>query len=554
MNSEKFVLQNSLEANYLNIRLEADDRLDETAVKVIRQDCPDFLIPFRIVSVNEETDLKYRLINTVALEYAEMTLPKVLFVQLYLNLLEPFVKGKDWFLDYHNFCVDTRYVYVDKHTYQVFYLYVPVHSFRSTDQEILDFFQNVFMNIMISDDKDFQVRLFRFFGGGHVTLAGLYRLMMEEKESSASRVQPGMPQLSEPRPGPQSVFQQPVASPTGPQSMLQQPVPSPTGPQSMFQQPVASPTGPQPAFQQPVPSPTGPQSAFQQPVPSPTASQSMFRQPAEPWPVKPGEEKAGVQGRKKEKKQAQEKAPVPMPPTGAAYGEDNSDDEVVQALFGSNKKGRKEKPSAESKKAEKEQNRKRQDEKGHGGLGGLFGGKKKQKNDPAGGQGPEQGAQLIGSAPFPAGQSQVPYGNNPPAAVDYASLYGRGGFGADETEVLAEDDVAAGVPWLELIDYSQPGAPQKIELNFAKPYITIGRMSSDEKIPDVAFPGEFKRIGRQHARIERRGSDFFVIDLGSANHTMVNGQVLAPNQPYRLQDGMELAFTVSRPVRYRVHM
>ena len=97
MNSEKFIFQNSLEANYLSIRLEPEDRLDEIAVNVIGKDCPDFLIPFRMVSVNEEISLKYKLINTVALEYAEMTLPKALFVQLYLNLLEPFVKGRDWF-------------------------------------------------------------------------------------------------------------------------------------------------------------------------------------------------------------------------------------------------------------------------------------------------------------------------------------------------------------------------------------------------------------------------------------------------------------------------
>ena len=186
MNSGNFMLQNSLEANYLNIRLDPGDRLDEIAVKVIQKDCPDFLIPFRMVSVNEETGLKYKLINTVALEYAEMTLPKALFVQLYLNLLEPFVKGKDWFLDYHNFCVDPRYVYVDKHTYQAFYIYVPVCSFRSEDQQILDFFKNVFMSVMISDDKDFQVRLFRFFGGGSITLTGLYQLMLEEKGINAS--------------------------------------------------------------------------------------------------------------------------------------------------------------------------------------------------------------------------------------------------------------------------------------------------------------------------------------------------------------------------------
>ncbi|MCM1543495.1 MAG: DUF6382 domain-containing protein, partial [Blautia sp.] len=211
MNSERFLLQNSLEANYLSIRLEPEDKPDEIAMKVIQKDCPDFLIPFRMISVNEEISLKYKLINTVVLEYAEMTLPKALFVQLYLNLLEPFIKGKDWFLDYHNLCVDTRYVYVDKHTYDVFYIYVPVMSFRSTDEEILEFFRNVFLNIMISDDKDFQVRLFRFFGGGHITLTGLYQLMLGEKGAAASRSQISQPQRKPPM--------QAISQPVTPQPM-----------------------------------------------------------------------------------------------------------------------------------------------------------------------------------------------------------------------------------------------------------------------------------------------------------------------------------------------
>jgi len=497
MNSEKFTIQNSLEANYLNIRLDSEDRLDEIAVKVIQKDCPDFLIPFRIVSVNEETSLKYKLINTVALEYAEMTLPKALFVQFYLNLLEPFIKGKDWFLDCHNLCVDTRYVYVDKHTYNVFYLYVPVRSFSSTDQEILDFFKNVFINITISDDKDFQVRLFRFFGGGHITLAGLYQLMLEEKGTALSRPAPSRP-----------VSQQPELN--------------------------------QPAYQQPV-----------------------HQQPAFPQAVKSAEEKKTDETDSRKKLAGKEAKSLPK--TSVGYGEDNGEDEVVQALFGNDKKGkkdkspkegkkdksseksRKNKATEESKKAEKDSVRKKQDEKGHGGLGGLFGGRKKQQAAAsAQSQSPEYTAEPDRQAFF-----EEPSASYASGAIDYAASYG--GYGSDETEV-SEEAGAVGIPWLELIDFSQPGALQRIDLNFTKPYITIGRVSSDEKRPDVAFPEEFKRIGRQHARIERRGNDFFVIDLGSVNHTMVNGQVMAPNQPYRLQDGMELAFTSSKPVRYRVHI
>ena len=108
--------------------------------------------------------------------------------------------------------------------------------------------------------------------------------------------------------------------------------------------------------------------------------------------------------------------------------------------------------------------------------------------------------------------------------------------------------------FLELIDSPIAGAPFRIELDFETSYITIGRRSSDEIQPDVAFGREFLRIGRRHARIEKRDGHYHVIDLGSANHTLLDGQVLIPNQPYALKDGGELTFTDSRPVRYRIHL
>lgn len=488
MNSGNFILQNSFDANYLSAQLDSGDRLDEIAVKVIQNDCPEFLIPFRMTTVNEQISLKYKLVNTVALEYADMTLPKSVFLQLYLNLLQPFVKGKDWFLDYHRLCVDARYVYVDKHNYNVFYLYVPVDNFRSEDQEIFDFLRNVFMRIMISDDKDFQVRLFRYFGNGNVTLEGLYRLILEEKGAASPKPQM-QPQMK-------------------PQIMPSQ-------------------------------------------------------------PVRPAEERqpAGIVSEKKENKQKMPEKQVisPQADISAGYRVENDEDEVVQALFG-DKKSKKGKPAKKGKAVSElpdaavtptagKQSGKKQDEKNHGRKGGIFGAKKKQQgNDPVQGVAAPIDAEEYGQAVHVGGQQGMADMNYIPQEINYAAMYGAGNSGSDETEIFADEAVAMGTPWLELIDFSQPGAMQRIELNFTKPYITIGRMSSDEMRPDIAFPGEFKRIGRQHARIERRGNDLFIIDLGSANHTMLDGQVLAPNHPYQLREGMELAFTVSKPLRYRVHV
>ena len=50
-------------------------------------------------------------------------------------------------------------------------------------------------------------------------------------------------------------------------------------------------------------------------------------------------------------------------------------------------------------------------------------------------------------------------------------------------------------------------------------------------------------VSRAHARIERRGGAYFVLDLGSTNLTKVNGEVVRERE---LRDGDELHFARAR--------
>lgn len=111
MNKESFSLQSTLEANFLNVILPENPEIDEIAEKVIREDRPDFLIAYRDVNINGNITLKYKLINTIALAYSDRNMTKDQFIVLYMSLLNPFIQGKDWFLDYHNFCIDERYIF-----------------------------------------------------------------------------------------------------------------------------------------------------------------------------------------------------------------------------------------------------------------------------------------------------------------------------------------------------------------------------------------------------------------------------------------------------------
>jgi len=50
-------------------------------------------------------------------------------------------------------------------------------------------------------------------------------------------------------------------------------------------------------------------------------------------------------------------------------------------------------------------------------------------------------------------------------------------------------------------------------------------------------------VSRAHARIEKRGGAFFVLDLGSTNLTRVNGEAVLERE---LRDGDELRFARAR--------
>jgi pSer/pThr/pTyr-binding forkhead associated (FHA) protein len=70
--------------------------------------------------------------------------------------------------------------------------------------------------------------------------------------------------------------------------------------------------------------------------------------------------------------------------------------------------------------------------------------------------------------------------------------------------------------------------------------VEIGR---DE---EVAVRIDEPLVSRRHARIEKRGETWFLVDLGSTNFTRVNGHRL--RREHELEDGDELVFARARCV------
>lgn len=463
MNEHGFQMQSALDGNYISIALPASCRQDKIAVRVIKESCPEFLLSFGMTDINDRVTLKYKVPNAVSLKYMNGSFTKQMFVDFYEGLLEPFVRGYDWFLDYHYVCVIPDYIFVDKQTIRSQFLYIPEQSYRNTDEEIIDFLKNVLNKVMVTDDSAFLVQLYQYFNGGNVVLSDLDNMIKAEKSKIS----------------PKPVMQGNTASAV-----------------------------PQPSPQKPA------VTAPPRPIPQPPASDAAVNTSADT-------------------------ASSQVPPARGVS--ESSENDMMNALFGESSKKKEKAPKA--KKQHDKPAKAEKPDKPEKGLfaGGLFG---KKKSKPAAGT-----ESNMDQVPQPAVQVP-PLVNAAPQMVPAPSRED-----AEETSVT----MIAGIPYqaekcLELIESEKAGAIARISLDFPNDHITIGRESKDVIQPDIRFDKSFMQISRMHLRIERKGDNYYAIDLGSGNHTLIDGQMMVPNTQYQLNSGAVLSIAANIPVRYRVNI
>jgi len=74
---------------------------------------------------------------------------------------------------------------------------------------------------------------------------------------------------------------------------------------------------------------------------------------------------------------------------------------------------------------------------------------------------------------------------------------------------------------------------ERVEFPLGEEALVVGRDDGVDILVDEAL------VSRQHARIERRGEAWFVVDLASTNLTRVNGEAVRERE---LADGDEVRF------------
>lgn len=79
-----------------------------------------------------------------------------------------------------------------------------------------------------------------------------------------------------------------------------------------------------------------------------------------------------------------------------------------------------------------------------------------------------------------------------------------------------------------------------------KDTLILGRYDHKSAVrPDVdlsRYGAAERGVSREHARLERRDGNLYVIDLGSTNGTFVRSERLTPNEPLQLRHGDEVIF------------
>lgn len=106
----------------------------------------------------------------------------------------------------------------------------------------------------------------------------------------------------------------------------------------------------------------------------------------------------------------------------------------------------------------------------------------------------------------------------------------KGGKGATPVVTPPHTDTSGDAGKLRIIAMN---APTRVEIEVTKDEFIIGKKK--ELVDGVVSFN--KMISRSHCKINRRGSQYMVTDLQSANGTYVNKVRLQPNQPCQIKNG-----------------
>ncbi len=168
---------------YAKLNIPGTEKLDNIAMRVIKQDCPDFLLPMKTIDIDGETEIKYEITDGLRMSYLPDVLQKKDFITLLEQMILPFRTCNDWFLDYHNIYLNKDYIVVGKNYMTVKYAYLPAEKYAQTDEDIMAFFQEFILNINLKDDPMYAMNLYRYTREKKVNLKSILDYILKDKQN-----------------------------------------------------------------------------------------------------------------------------------------------------------------------------------------------------------------------------------------------------------------------------------------------------------------------------------------------------------------------------------
>ncbi len=184
---------------YAKIRLDGEQGIDNIAVRVIENNCPDFLLPMSILYIDDKPEIKYEMVPGERMEYIKMSMKYREFRTFLKSLLTPFISCSDWFMDYHCFMLNKNYIVLNKDRKDAKWIYIPAASYKNSDRDVLQFFQKVIIECEVTDKPNFNLELMKVINRDNATLFSLmdYLADIDRKENAFTKSE--TPVYTEPR-------------------------------------------------------------------------------------------------------------------------------------------------------------------------------------------------------------------------------------------------------------------------------------------------------------------------------------------------------------------
>ena len=120
-----------------------EEQVDEKALYTIESDRPEFLVPFHYRYVDGSVELIYTPQKRLSLLFFAGSRPQQDYIDLWKKIVRPLERCEDWFMRRDCFVMDLQYVFLDKDTGEISYLYVPAKQAEQGTAGIRLFLQRV---------------------------------------------------------------------------------------------------------------------------------------------------------------------------------------------------------------------------------------------------------------------------------------------------------------------------------------------------------------------------------------------------------------------------